>query len=47
MENQQRLIDADALLSRALEEKRFVFTMHDLINNEYIVETYIKIWQTS
>lgn len=42
MENQQRLIDADALISRALEEKRFVFTMYDLINNEYIVETVYK-----
>jgi hypothetical protein len=37
-----RLIDADALPSRALEEKRFVFTMYDRINNEYIVETVYK-----
>ena len=37
-----RLIDADALPSRALEEKRFVFTMHDRIKNEYIVETVYK-----
>lgn len=37
-----RPIDADALTRRALKEKRFVFTTHDLLNNEYVVQTVYK-----
>lgn len=37
-----RLIDADALPRRVLKEKRFVFTTHDLLNNEYVVQTVYK-----
>lgn len=32
-------IEREALLTKALKEKRFVFQMEDLINNEIVVKT--------
>lgn len=34
-----RLIDADSLLGKAIEEKRFVFLYEDMMNQEFVVET--------
>ena len=36
---EQRLIDANALLGKAIEEKRFVLQMEDLIRREVIIQT--------
>lgn len=33
------LIDRDELLKKAIKEKRFVFRMEDLLNEEVIIET--------
>ena len=34
-----RLIDADTLLGKAIEEKRFVFLHKDMMNHELVIET--------
>lgn len=34
-----RPIDADALLLKALEEKRFIFSYEDALNQELVMET--------
>ena len=39
MANEKRLIDANALLGRAIREKRFVFQREDLLRDEIIVKT--------
>ena len=42
MANEKRLIDANELLDRAIKEKRFVFSMKDLITQEIVVKTVYK-----
>ena len=37
-----RLIDADALLKKAIQERRFVFTYKDIFNDELVVRTVYK-----
>ena len=37
-----RPIDADALLKKAIQERRFVFTYKDLLNDELVVRTVYK-----
>ena len=39
---EQRLIDANALLGKAIEEKRFVLIMEDLLRREVIIQTAYK-----
>lgn len=39
---EQRLIDANALLGKAIEEKRFVLKMEDLVRREVIIQTAYK-----
>lgn len=34
-----RLIDADALIGKAIEEKRFVFQLYDALRDEYVIRT--------
>ena len=36
---EQRLIDANALLEKAIEEKRFVLHMEDLIRENVVIQT--------
>lgn len=36
---EQRLIDANALIEKAIEEKRFVLHMEDLIHRDVIIQT--------
>lgn len=36
---EQRLIDANALLEKAIEEKRFVLHMEDLIQKDVVIQT--------
>lgn len=36
---EQRLIDANALLEKAIEEKRFVLHMEDLIRKDVVIQT--------
>lgn len=40
--DEQRLIDANALLQKAIEEKRFVLHMEDLLRRDVIVQTAYK-----
>lgn len=37
-----RPIDADAFLEDAIKSKRFVFSMYDAFNDQYVVETVYK-----
>lgn len=40
--SEQRLIDANAFLKTSIEEKKFIFSMKDTMNEQYVVRTVYK-----